>query len=367
VPVLGTSFVIAAGPNAFVNRYALSNPPAVFIGLISYPLYLWHWPILIDSRFLLVQLGHVPGVALKLSAAVLLFALSWATYNFVERPIRWQKGMVSRRRITAGCVLCMALLAVLGITTAASTGFPTRYPIEVRDLLLPHAFLEDFKPLPAATVRPLVVTWGDSHADHLLLGLERVHAKRNFTINPVRWWDECPPAGTVTDAQRCPAPGPKAMEKIRSLNPDIVLVAGAWFQYKNLDQKVGATLAFLKSIKVRRIILVGPVPVWPEPTRMLLYKLYRDDPDHRIPDRLPLALVSTNGPEIEQKMRDLANQYDVTYISPRSFLCNDQGCLARLGITNSLVQVDNSHFTADGSEYVISHFADVIFNLSRTD
>src|SRR5215475_399579 len=49
-PVLGAFFIIGAGPQAWLNRAMLANPKLVFVGLISYPLYLWHWPILVIAR-----------------------------------------------------------------------------------------------------------------------------------------------------------------------------------------------------------------------------------------------------------------------------------------------------------------------------
>jgi peptidoglycan/LPS O-acetylase OafA/YrhL len=85
VPTLGAAMIIAAGPAAFANRHVLSRRVCVLIGLISYPLYLWHWPL-----FSFLEIVGPPGPvwAYKLLAVVLSFVLAAATYLFVEKPIR---------------------------------------------------------------------------------------------------------------------------------------------------------------------------------------------------------------------------------------------------------------------------------------
>ena len=85
LPTLGAFFVISAGPNAWLNQKLLSNKVTVWIGLISYPLYLWHWVLL--SYLRIIDSGDAPDldVALAVALAVLL---AWLTYQFVEKPVR---------------------------------------------------------------------------------------------------------------------------------------------------------------------------------------------------------------------------------------------------------------------------------------
>lgn len=86
IPVLGTFFVILAGPGAWVNRTILSNKVAVWFGLISFPLYLWHWPLLTFAR--IVENGEPNKIAriLLISLSVLL---AWLTVKIVEKPFRF--------------------------------------------------------------------------------------------------------------------------------------------------------------------------------------------------------------------------------------------------------------------------------------
>ena len=86
VPVLGALLVIASGSKAWLNRVFLMNPLAVWFGLISYPLYLWHWPIL---SFLQIIDGEIPHRDARIAAVCLSILLAWLTYRFVERPLRF--------------------------------------------------------------------------------------------------------------------------------------------------------------------------------------------------------------------------------------------------------------------------------------
>ncbi len=86
IPVIGALLIIAAGERSFVNRRLLSIRIVVWIGLISYPLYLWHWPLL---SFLRIVQGGLPPPELKLAAVALAVVLAWGTYRWIERPIRF--------------------------------------------------------------------------------------------------------------------------------------------------------------------------------------------------------------------------------------------------------------------------------------
>ncbi|MDE2586306.1 MAG: acyltransferase, partial [Betaproteobacteria bacterium] len=84
-PVTGAFLLILAGPQAWVNRNLLANRLMVFVGVISYPLYLWHWPILSFAR---IVEAEMPSPEIRGAAVALSFLLAWLTYRLLERPIR---------------------------------------------------------------------------------------------------------------------------------------------------------------------------------------------------------------------------------------------------------------------------------------
>lgn len=85
VPVTSALLIIMAGSQGWISRIILSNKIAVWFGLISFPLYLWHWPLLTFAR---IVEGQVPSLGIRLWAIALAVLLAWLTYKFVECPIR---------------------------------------------------------------------------------------------------------------------------------------------------------------------------------------------------------------------------------------------------------------------------------------
>jgi peptidoglycan/LPS O-acetylase OafA/YrhL len=109
-PVFGAVLLILSGPSAFVNRYLLSNRGAVWVGLISYPLYLWHWPLL---SYLTIIDNATPKLYARVSVAALSFILAWLTYRYVERPVRATK--TQRRKIQIALACAMIFFAIFGL------------------------------------------------------------------------------------------------------------------------------------------------------------------------------------------------------------------------------------------------------------
>jgi len=85
IPVLGTALIITAGEGAYINRRLLSQKVAVWFGLISFPLYLWHWPIL---SFAVIAEGDMPSRIFRIAAIFSSIFLAWSTYEYIEKPIR---------------------------------------------------------------------------------------------------------------------------------------------------------------------------------------------------------------------------------------------------------------------------------------
>lgn len=120
LPVAGAALIIFSGPEAWVNRKILSSKIFVWFGLISFPLYLWHWPLLTFTRILEVDLPALWVRALLVVASV---ALAWLTYRFIEKPLRFGQNPNRNAIILAAT---MAGLAVVGGVTFVKNGFPER-------------------------------------------------------------------------------------------------------------------------------------------------------------------------------------------------------------------------------------------------
>ena len=176
-PVLGACLLILAGPGAWVNRKILANRWVVFVGLISYPLYLWHWPLLSFAR---LMEGETPSRNIRMAVVALSFVLAWLTYRLIERPIRlggktWVK--------TAVLCLLIGLVGYVGYNAYQRQGLVFRQVVTnklaiINDLKWDGLWESPgciakygFSPCVVSGDLPTVIILGDSHGNHLYPGL----------------------------------------------------------------------------------------------------------------------------------------------------------------------------------------------------
>lgn len=241
LPTIGAALIIGAGSAAWLNQKILANKHLVSVGLISYALYLWHWPLL---SFLYIIDGPVPRTSLKTLAVFIAFLLAIASYHFLEKPVRYG---ARKAKKTIVLICMMIFMALVGVGIFYSDGIPSR---------LPERFLiigEQFKRIPAGTSDcikkyigggnsycrisdihspPTVVIIGDSHAGHFFWGLKDYYSQKGENLLNLGAGG-CPPFRSIAGANH---PGidqidcswyPKAFERIMS-DPNIKTVVMAF-------------------------------------------------------------------------------------------------------------------------------------------
>lgn len=120
LPVLGAVLMIAAGEQAWLNKYVLSHKAMVWIGLISYPLYLWHWPLLAFPR--IIEAGD-PSWKIRAGAVVASVVLAWLTYTVIEKRVR---STSNTRNLTVTLSAAMVVIAAAGLATYMKEGIKSR-------------------------------------------------------------------------------------------------------------------------------------------------------------------------------------------------------------------------------------------------
>ncbi|MEQ1578839.1 MAG: acyltransferase family protein [Hyphomicrobium sp.] len=369
MPAGSAVLLIVAGPEAWLNRRVLSHPILVFTGLISYPLYLYHWPLLVFAN--IVGMGDV-SVAIRLLIVSASAVLAWCTYRFIEKPLR-----LSGRKGAAALALCavMAVVLAAGWSTFAADGLSFRMADKVdfekffshsqytksHDLLKHDRHECNFyditlnvskETIDNSCVTPhsnaVVFVWGDSHAQHLNYGL-RLNLPPDVSLLQAGS-SGCPPS--VSDIypdplQVCNSTNRFVLKNLEALKPNVVIIA----QQRGHDpDRLDAVIAKLKETGVKTVILAGPVPQWTPFLYKVILRKYWTSTTNRL-DRYLDAAVRETDRVLSARYR---NSPDVRYVSFFERLCDGQGCLTYVNSDRKegLITYDYGHFTLSGSEYV---------------
>lgn len=177
-PALGAALVIYSGTTPSAVTRFLSAPPLVFIGLISYSLYLWHWVLIVFMRYYLVRPMSASESAWTLIASTVIAVLSW---RFIERPFRGRQGIGSRRLVFSSLALSSLALGAYGLAALATDGFPRRFSDQVlltldgsKDIWKRYEECTDKVCEVGLSDKPeTFIVWGDSHAGAIAPAVER--------------------------------------------------------------------------------------------------------------------------------------------------------------------------------------------------
>lgn len=281
IPVAATLLlIIIQAPNSIAHNI-LTLRPIVFVGLISYSLYLWHQPLLVFNRYISAE----PTFASKLSMLLLAFFLAYISCNYVEKPFR-HKNITTRKQVYTFCLSSFLVIVAFGLYTSHD-GVPERYSKEQQQLLsyldyqytVPsdtnrNCFLGEHETYEALTSNCLmnnrILIWGDSHANALARGLRHVSVDfvDEFTGSA------CPPI-INTDFQHrkhCRENNRFITELLQKKQYDMVILHANWVTHKETLSSIRNTLDFLQSLETRTIIIGGVPQYLPDLPSFLLKK-----------------------------------------------------------------------------------------------
>jgi peptidoglycan/LPS O-acetylase OafA/YrhL len=367
LPVLAAAALIATH-GTLVHRSILSSRPAVFIGLISYPLYLWHYPLITFARIHYVE-GVSPWVMCEFLIASVI--LAWLTYRYIERPIRFGQRNVAYK---VGALLGgMATLGIAGLMVDRTNGLPDRIPESIRGfmltgdetaiywrrgkcLLLPEQTAADFAPECAGQGRhPLVAIWGDSYGAALYPGLNHFAADRGFDIAEYTA-SACPPLLDYVRPERpaCKGANDFVVERLAQLKPEVVIFYSNWECAEDIIRDgLPKTVARLKAIGIPKIVLLGPPASWLGEGLPAVLLAYYFQTHTVLPARTWYRSNDGWTRTMDQFLGAQAKSLDIQYISARQIMCNDDGCLARIGENGAqLTAYDGGHLTSPGAVFV---------------
>jgi peptidoglycan/LPS O-acetylase OafA/YrhL len=357
-PCLGTALLIHLGRTAQPTATALLGMrPCVAVGLISYSLYLVHWPIISLMSYRVV--GPLDGwrIAGVLVTSFVLAALMW---RFVEQPFRRPWAALTRRRVLAGGLGAIALTCLLGLVGIAGGGFPGRFPDFAEQSVPGHAqwktgrcfltgdpddrqwSLRDCTRI--ATGPRKVLLWGDSFASQYVPGIianaDALHATViQYTAAG------CPPVLSYrSDARpQCSAFNANALAIIRAAGIDRVILSARWTDLlqRGLDQ-IGSTLSALDAMGVP-VVVIGQSPEFLADVQVIAFLKGSRAPSavNRWPVAFPLAVNET--------LRRFVGAH--RFIDPMPALCDGATCIYE--DRRSFLFEDDGHYSAAGSRLAV--------------
>ncbi len=385
LPTLGAFFIISAGPKSWLNSHVLSSRLFVWFGLISYPLYLWHWPILSFAHIIECD---TPSSAIRFGAVISSIVLASLTFKLIEKPIRF--GNTGN-----GAILLMIILMIItcaaGYLCFKNNGFEVsgNWPDDKRRYInyfenslpdwkyfttmgIPEKLRTecDFYDLHKyrigkATKTPIlqidkscfvrnttfsksVFIWGDSHAQHLYYGL------KNYL--PINWQilqvasSGCAPrmdASLSSTTDFCDQSNWFAMKTISETTPDVVIVAQ---NVGHTAEKFEELAKHLTNLGVKNIIFMGPSPHWTTYLpRIIVRKLWDSTPRRTI---IGIdAKVMQNNLKLQTYFKNTESRKFANIID---LFCDPSGCLTYLGEDKQtgITTWDYGHLTPTASNYL---------------
>ena len=383
LPCVGAWLIMYAGENGSSSvGTILSFRPLVFVGVISYSLYLWHWPIIVFSRCF--SAGDLSGV--QTTVVILLsFVMAFVSFEFVERPFRGRRSPITRGQIYSFGFAASALSIALGFAILLHHGFPGRYDDATRQLVVENvARKSDFQEVcsnwrtEVHSVADInfcelgsdspkkIMFLGDSHVQQLYPLIKKLYDDGDLKDHGVVVAVEnaCLPAehlNSIDQRLHCDAFTHFALMRAEAPDIDTVFIAfNTWFSVHrdvcpSIDGKCVGTISveearasFLRELAEhirqlrsdgKRVIVSLPFPMY----------------DKSIPDlEIRNAVLGRFGlggvakditlPIMRDQLASVAEATGAEVFDPRESLCSGKNCITELkGVS---IYKDDNHIAA---------------------
>lgn len=385
IPIFATAFIIWAGPHNWLNSKILSNKKLVWIGLISFPLYLWHWPILSFGRIIY---GEIPPIEYSLASLIVSITLSWLTVKIIEKPFRFGSSRVNSKI----AILCLVIIGLgcVGKWIQKSNGYPMRFKGASERYTIKYT--QDLGRPENAKIMLI----GDSHAAHFSHGIKEIVGNNlvaDYTSSgciPFFFVDRYDRRMKVGNCEREMTSALMKFEASENMTGIIlssmgpVYLEGTPFGNTGIERVTGQglTLSTHPNIKNRwsiyQIGLTETLKRLSALNKKILFIYDIPELGFNIQDCLPSRPFSTYSPRencfvlredfekrtktYHQFVEKILNKFpNVKVFNPAEFLCDDIICKAK--VDNNLIYRDYDHLSDFGSLFLVQKMKPLIHGL----
>lgn len=361
LPCLGAAALIVAGPAGHLNR-ALAIKPVVFVGLISYSLYLWHWPAIVFARYALVDRATPIVIGAAVAVSSVAAVVSW---RFIEQPARQARVRRSNVYLMAAAGTILALIAGLGLRSFPSWAVKT--PPQALALA---RFGENFNPhrqrchFPSserfdasracvfgASVRATIAVWGDSHAAEIAFELGSLMGDRSQAVVELST-ASCPPFAGFETLQQ-PGCRERNEKTLAFLNRNESISTVVLVAYFNLYpaaavDSIGGTVGALLSAG-KTVVVIYPLPDHSShvPRALARYATRGRSPDLFARSR---ADFFQSNKRAFRALDTLGDRSGLVRVYPHHLFCNERWCRAIEG--GRPLYFDDNHLDLIGARKV---------------
>lgn len=372
LPTLGAALIISAGAHAWLNHTVLSNRVLVWFGLISFPLYLWHWPLLSFAR---IANSETPTPELRIALVLISIVLAWLTYRFIEKPIRFGG---HKKTKTIILTIFMLIVGYVGSNTYMRDGLNFRlatHPHIKNDgdtgqesylkYQAEHFFLctpidiQKEAPVSFEIVRCSqskkdealkIALIGDSHAEHLFIGLAEALPEMNIAFYIK---NRIP---TINYSDSYVSEYNKIFEfVINDANITTVILSAYWLAHESelptngtYKTELLATVDKLTAAN-KKVYIVGGIPQIPfDPKQCQIARKYSQQSNNCKADKNYFySRYESYYADIKSLEKDNLN---VNVLDVAKYFCDGNFCNA--AINGHLLYRDQHHLNINGSQYL---------------
>ena len=355
LPTIGAAFIIFSSPKSLFNKTVLSNKLLIWFGLISFPLYLWHWPLLSLIRIIESQ---TPSINLRILAAALSILLASLTYYFVEKPIRFGQHIK-----TMMLVVGMAVIGILGYFSSKYEGLEFRFnkpPLEIRsgEYVCKHNQQTTGKPCEFGNLesKKIILIYGDSQSGHLTNALNETFGKEYklvlFTHGGcfIGNGDGSP----ICELFR------QEVGKFKSQHVFAVVRSQRWSRFGAIDEEstknlITDAMDSALEFNPKKIIVVGSIEDVNTECEFANYYIpfrQRNCGFDVESSRLNKLFISTS--------KKIASPKNIYFVYPYEKICKDENCAVINGSKSNYS--DGAHLSTDGALLLMPNFMSILNN-----
>lgn len=372
LPCAGAAILIAAGgPGNPVSRI-LSLEPVRFVGLISYSLYLIHWPLFSFAHMLA---GGELTVEECFAILVAAFALAYLSWRFIETPFR--KSRTTTFAILASTASATALCCAAGVIFWLNRGFPARVSPEVSTT---QALAKEGYPgCRAAGVRVSeaslrcelgtnkganydFILWGDSHAVHFAPAIDILAKSSGLSGVLVSHW-ACPPfLDDSRKSESCSRFNNEVASWLTGNRIKFVILGGRWLNYSKAIKRdlarrdrveppaaISSTLAFAQKGNIG-VVILDQVPDFPSNVSLCIARAIMHGQSQEKCIRQPKVRFLSRHKLLDDYFNFISSGNAVSIASAANALCDETECYAMHG--KDILMGDGNHLTVKGALFV---------------